>query len=71
MYCRDRGPGIANESTTPTTPTTLSSPKNDLEGDDNSFDYDAILDGDNIEWGDRSADAEQRKNNALLRSIST
>ena len=47
--------------TPPSTPTTPSSPKNDLEGGDDSFDYDAILDGDNTKWGVRSADAELRK----------
>ncbi len=43
------------------TPTTLSSPKNDLESDGDNFDYHTILDGNNIKTGVYSADAEQHK----------
>jgi len=43
------------------TTSTPSSPKNDFEGDNNGFNYDAILDSNNIEWRGRLANAEQHE----------
>ncbi len=47
--------------TTSIAPITPSSPKNNFRGNDDSFDYDTILDGDNIKWGVYLVDTEQRK----------
>ena len=44
-----------------TTLITPSSSKNDLEGDDDGFDYNAILDSNNVEWRVCLADVNQHK----------